>query len=433
MKHWTLIATLSALALLGGMSSAAASDRPEVTDVMKAFDEGDFERALELVELAVEGRDKSAPARELARLWYLAAEAHRHLGENAAAVEAFGKVLARRPRATPALVGLARAQAALKHDEEALVSLKKALAMDARDLEVRLAYGEFLTDKGKLDEAHAHLQEAGKISPGHVRLGRVLVEYHLRRNDVEKALHIAEAQTKSSPEHPMGHFLRGLVLERSKKRDMALLAYEAALALDDTFIDAHKNLAILCHTDNPTYADFERTRKSMKHYERYFALGGRDPQLHQYYRTTKRFVTKLLAADQKGTPYFRDPAQTAEQAALQFAIGIVTADIGQIERVVDWSRLYAEAKKDTKTTLTESKYRKKTLGAYRARLKTKGPRPLLEPALLGMKPKLTETELEDGRVRVVFPATLQGLTVVVADSGGIWRVVKLPEEPADTD
>ncbi|MCI0587577.1 MAG: tetratricopeptide repeat protein, partial [Planctomycetes bacterium] len=76
----------------------------------------------------------------------------------------------------------------------------------------------------------------------------------------------------------MGPFLRGLALDRLGKGREAIEAYEAALARDPKFLDAHKNLAILCHTRNPTYQDRARTEKAMAHYERYFALGGADAE-----------------------------------------------------------------------------------------------------------------------------------------------------------
>jgi tetratricopeptide (TPR) repeat protein len=87
----------------------------------------------------------------------------------------------------------------------------------------------------------------------------------------------------------MGPFLKAIALEKEGKDDDAIQAYEAALERDDKFLDAHKNLAILCHTRNPTYADRERTEKAMAHYARYFELGGSDAKLKQMYDTMKAF------------------------------------------------------------------------------------------------------------------------------------------------
>ena len=78
--------------------------------------------------------------------------------------------------------------------------------------------------------------------------------------------------------------------ERGKKYDDAIASYEAAAKLDDTFLDAHKNLAILCIAQNPLYTNQERTGKAMKHFERYFALGGRDAQVKQIWETLQQFI-----------------------------------------------------------------------------------------------------------------------------------------------
>ena len=94
---------------------------------------------------------------------------------------------------------------------------------------------------------------------------------------------MAETLVKLMPKHPMGYFLRGVALDRGGKADDAIAAYEAAIARDGTFIDAHKNLAILCTTQNPMYSNKERTQKALKHYERYFELGGEDEELQQIY------------------------------------------------------------------------------------------------------------------------------------------------------
>lgn len=39
-----------------------------------------------------------------------------------------------------------------------------------------------------------------------------------------------------------------------------------------------------------TYSIKERVDKSLAHYERYFALGGKDPELESAYRSMKSFL-----------------------------------------------------------------------------------------------------------------------------------------------
>ena len=116
----------------------------------------------------------------------------------------------------------------------------------------------------------------------------------LASDDEKRAGKVAGKLAKALPKHPMGHFLKGLVLDRRGKDKDAIEAYEKAIALDETFLDAHKNLAILCTTKNPLYRDKERTEKAFRHYEKYFELGGNDPELEQTYRTIKGYLEQYV-------------------------------------------------------------------------------------------------------------------------------------------
>ena len=82
------------------------------------------------------------------------------------------------------------------------------------------------------------------------------------------------------------HFLTGYALEK-------------ALALDASFLDAHKNLAILCHTRNPLYTDEVRTKKALEHYAKYFELGGQDKELESSYAQFKAFMDEYLGKKPK--------------------------------------------------------------------------------------------------------------------------------------
>ena len=82
------------------------------------------------------------------------------------------------------------------------------------------------------------------------------------------------------------------MLERDKKFDDAIDTYEKAIALDDKCLDAHKNLAILCIAQNPLYQNQKRTKMALEHFDRYFALGGKDPQVKQIVDTLKQFLAQ---------------------------------------------------------------------------------------------------------------------------------------------
>lgn len=290
------IARIFAIALL--LSLAASIARADTTEdplapAVAALRSGAFAKAAKLARaLAENENEKLAP-----RAHYVAGEAQLLLGAHAEAEASFTAVLRTRPKAVPALVGLGRALAAQGKLDEAQTRLESALAIDKKDAAALRGLGELaLRREEAWKDAVRTLKKARKAAPKSPEAARALVDAHLRdpkpKRGAKQALKVAKAQAKAAPKHPTGYFLQGLAYERLKKDDEAIAAYERALALDERFLDAHKNLAILCITDNPTYQDRERTAKAMKHFERYFALGGKDAALERPYRQVKAYLER---------------------------------------------------------------------------------------------------------------------------------------------
>jgi len=278
------LALAAALALVAVAPRAARADAgADLQAAVAAFQAGDYKKVLASSEAI------SAEAAEAAKARYLAGEAYLVLGDPSKAEEAFRFVLSKKPAAQPAKVGLGRALTAQGSFDEADKALKEAVAADPKDAAAKRALGELLIVRNDLPAADKVLEEAWKAAPGDVFTARAMVEARMKADEGDKALVIAQRVIKADAKHPMGPILQGLALEKMKKDDEAIKAYEKAIALDDKFLDAHKNLAILCHTRNPTYADRERTAKAMKHYARYFELGGADESLKQMYDQLKGF------------------------------------------------------------------------------------------------------------------------------------------------
>jgi len=276
-----------ALLLAAGLAFAGDSvpSGPNPVDAaMAAFKEGDYAKAAEAV-AKVGAEDPLFPKAQ-----YVLGEARLAQGDAEAAEKAFRAGLDRKADSVPLLAGLGRAQTARGAHEEAMKNLQKAAKLDAKDAVVHRALGECLAAQGKAPEARKELEQAVKLEPKDPLAARSLVEHLLRQNDLDGAARAAEVHRASEPRGAMGDFLRGLVLDRSKKGKDAIESYEAALAKDPRFLDAHKNLAILCVTDNPLYSNRERTKKALEHFARYFELGGRDDELKQTYETIKAFV-----------------------------------------------------------------------------------------------------------------------------------------------
>jgi tetratricopeptide (TPR) repeat protein len=251
---------------------------------LAALKQGDFAKVV------ASAREVPKDSADFAKAQYLAGEAQLVLGQPADAEQSFRAVLASNASSVPGHVGLGRALAGQDKLEEAEKELRAAVAADAKDARAHCALGEVLARRDRAKDARAELAEASKLAPKDPGVARSYVELLIRLDDKKDAAKVAKALTKACADHPMGPFLEALVLEREGSTDDAIRAYEAALKLDDAFLDAHKNLAILCHTMSATYSIQVRVDKALAHYERYFALGGKDPELQSAYEQMRSFL-----------------------------------------------------------------------------------------------------------------------------------------------
>jgi tetratricopeptide (TPR) repeat protein len=265
---------------------ARAEEATTLDGAVEAWKAGDWEQVVEIASAVPEGADRP-------RAQYLAGEALLRLGRADEAADVLRSVLEARPKANVARLALAQALLATGEIEEAKTHAAQAAEAMPKDADARRVHGEVLMRAGDAKGAEKELDAAAKIAPKDPSVARARVELHLREGEADAAAKVATSLAKTQPKHPMGPFLLGWVRERQGKDEDAIEAYETAIARDETFLDAHKNLAILCHTRNPTYQDRERTQKAMKHYERYFALGGKDPELQQAYETIKAYMDQL--------------------------------------------------------------------------------------------------------------------------------------------
>jgi len=192
---------------------------------------------------------------------------------------------------------LGRAREAQDDLEEAEVLYRAAIKADAKDAAARRALGELQVRQKKLGKARATLRAAYRLAPDDAFCVRALVEVLLVGGDVKGAEKAAKKFVKARPEHPMGYFLSAVLMERRKKVDKAAERYRKALRLDPRFLDAHKNLAILLHTNNPEYKDVQMLKDALDHYEEYFLLGGRDETMRNTWRLLKRYVDTELDLD----------------------------------------------------------------------------------------------------------------------------------------
>lgn len=271
------------LALCAGGVSAQ-----KLEDAIAALQKGEWQRAIEIADKVDAGSPEATRAR------YVSGECHLALGDAKLAEAAFRHVLDKNPKAGPALVGLGRALTAAEKYEDAEKELARALELDAKDPLALVALGHCHLALKKTKEAKSEFGRAHELDPTNPEVVRGWVTWLFAENDLAKALKVAQDLSKSQPKHPMGPFLEALALERDRKDAKAIEAYEEALKRDPNFLDAHKNLAIVCHTQNPIYQDTVRTQKALDHYARYFELGGKDDELKQVYLQFKSFYESYM-------------------------------------------------------------------------------------------------------------------------------------------
>jgi tetratricopeptide (TPR) repeat protein len=278
-----------ALALLAAAAPALAGGTP-LERAVEAFQAGKYA-------VVVEAAPSVAPdSPDHPKLYYLVGESLLLLQRPAEARAAFEQVIAKRPQAVPALVGLGRAQIRSGELDAGAASLKKALELEPKDLQGRVALGELQLRRGEIAVARNTLAEAHAAAPEDVMAAQLYCEALLRAEDPAAAAELAEAYAKRRPEHPLGYFLLAVVMERDGADQEAIEQYQLALSKDETFLDAHKNLAILCHTLSKSYTIRERTLLAYEHYKLYFELGGGDETLRALYDELLRYKDVILGA-----------------------------------------------------------------------------------------------------------------------------------------
>lgn len=270
---------LTALTFQG---QASVLDRARV-----AFEKGAYKEVVELAKGAASESD--AP-----RLAYLAGEAQLVLGAPSEAEASFRAVLAKRPQALPAQVGLGRALYEQQRFDEAGKTLEAALKADPKDVGALTAHGLLASLLGRAEEAKKELALAHELDPKNPLTVRGYVEVLLRLNDTPGAAAVIESFSKAAPRHPLGPFLMAWTMELDGEDEAAIEQYQLALERDPSFLDAHKNLAILCHTLSNTYQDKERVELAYAHYQEYFDLGGKDAELKTMFASLVAFKEQIL-------------------------------------------------------------------------------------------------------------------------------------------
>lgn len=128
---------------------------------LAAEEVGELEEAIRLYK-TLEGQDKKVASLE--GKFYLKS------GRWQAAMETFEKILADDPRSPHGLCGLGSVLVSLKKAEDAIRFLRRGIALNPRDGEAWLRWGQALIQLGHWERAYPKLQESARLIPNHPEL-----------------------------------------------------------------------------------------------------------------------------------------------------------------------------------------------------------------------------------------------------------------------
>jgi len=245
-------------------------------------------RYVEAADAAGEVAEK--PEGEFARSRYLIGQIQLVLGEPKKAESSFRAALEKRRASAAILTGLGRAQLALEDNDGAVQSLGAAVQADAKSAQARAFFGIARYRASSGLEGKKDIDAGLKLGRKDPEVVRAIVKEWVEAGELPRARKAAKLFRKSNKKHPMGPFMMAIIAEQDEKFDDAIELYEKAIALDGNFIDAHKNLAILCIAQNPLYTNKKRTSLAFKHFDLYFKLGGKDAKVKQIYDTLQQFI-----------------------------------------------------------------------------------------------------------------------------------------------
>ena len=129
--------------------------------------------------------------------------------------------------------------------DEAIIHYREALQIKPGLAEAHYNLGRALAQKGRADEAITHYQEALQIKPGfaaaHYNLGCALAQ----KGSADEAIDHFQKALEIKPDYAEAHNNLGIVLLQKGSADEAIAHFQKALQIRPDFADACNNLGIL--------------------------------------------------------------------------------------------------------------------------------------------------------------------------------------------
>jgi tetratricopeptide (TPR) repeat protein len=126
--------------------------------------------------------------------------------------------------------------------EQAEALFSQATEMCPVDERIRSQYAETLWEANQREQAVAHMEEAVRLSGGHLDLVVRLGEMYLEQGQLERAATRAELATEKDPQLAAAWALRGDVLRAQGRTAESLASYHRAMSLQPKY--PHVQLAV---------------------------------------------------------------------------------------------------------------------------------------------------------------------------------------------
>lgn len=234
-----------------------------------------------LTEAAAAYREATVLAPENATAWYDLGNALQALGNDGEAADSYRRVLSLKPehehaafnlgvlllaRDEPTEAAQLLAQVARQHPnsaaaqarlgfalrragntEAAIDALRRALALDANDVDAMAMLATTLGEQGGdgLDQAAGLYRRALALAPARAEIWSNLAWTLAEIGQLDAALNAANEATRRDPELPAGHYHLGLIQQRRNALAEAEAALRQAIALNPRYVRAYSTLALV--------------------------------------------------------------------------------------------------------------------------------------------------------------------------------------------
>jgi tetratricopeptide (TPR) repeat protein len=210
------------------------SPEAQYGEALIAFDERQFEAALNLLNRALKGRPLFPEAR------VAKGESFAQLGRTAEAIAEFEKVLELDPENMKARAALNKLRFGGEGLKNRVAELQKLASQNPRDDSLIVLYGKALDANGQLDEAKKQFAAAVTLNPengeAHYFLGEALTREKLN----DQAIDHFEKAAQLMPNDVSAHLNLGVALAQQRRFREALAQFETVLKLEPTHQQAQE-------------------------------------------------------------------------------------------------------------------------------------------------------------------------------------------------